>query len=123
HRPLAQHVGLDLLDAPGLVGRLGVREALLQLALPRRVGAEGEARRGFARRVDLDQLASEVADRASNAALGALPLRAAEPAEGRRRPARIARDAPDLVGWQEDLVGAGEVELEVLAHVVAEGAL
>ena len=42
HRPPAQHVGLHLLDAACLVGRLGVGEALLQLALPGRVRGEGE---------------------------------------------------------------------------------
>ena len=67
HRPPAEHVGLDLLDAARLVGRLGVREALLQLALPGRVGAEREAGRRLARRVDLDQLAGQVADRAPHA--------------------------------------------------------
>ena len=78
HRPAAEHVGLDLLDAPRLVGRLGVREALLELALPGRVRREREARRRLARRVDLDQLAREVADRAAHARLRALPLGPAE---------------------------------------------
>ena len=91
HRPAAEHVGLDLLDAPRLVGRLGVREALLQLALPGRVGAEGEARSRFARGVDLDQLPRQVADGAADAGLRALPLGAAELAQraapGRRRSA------------------------------------
>jgi hypothetical protein len=123
HRPLAEHVGLDLLDAPPLVGRLRIREALLELALPGRIGAEGEPGRGLPRRVDLDQLAGEIADRASHAPLRALPLGAAQPAERRRRTPGVAGDAADLVGWQEDLVGAGEVELEVLAHIVAERAL
>ena len=89
HRPPAEHVGLDLLDAACLVWRLGVREALLELALPGRIGAEGEARRRLARRVDLDQLARQVADRAPHARLRALPLGAAQlrqrRAPGRRR--------------------------------------
>ena len=34
HRAAAEHVGLHLLDGPRLVRRLGVRERLLQLALP-----------------------------------------------------------------------------------------
>ena len=123
HGPAAEHVGLDLLDAARLVGRLGVREALLELPLPGRVGAEGEAGRRFARRVDLDQLASEVADRASDARLRALPLGPAELAERRCRTSGVARDAPDLVGWEEDLVRPGEVELEILLDVIAERAL
>ena len=123
HRPSPEHVGLDLLDAARLVRRLGVREALLELALPGRVGAEREAGRGLARRVDLDQLARQVADGTPHARLRPLPLGAAELAERRRRPAAVSRDAADLVGRQEDLVGAGEVELEVFLHVVAEGAL
>ncbi len=123
HGPAAEHVGLDFLDAARLVGRLGVREALLELALPVRVGAEGEAGGRFARRVDLDQLAGEVADRASDAGLRALPLGPAELAQRRRRATGVAGDPPDLVGRQEDLVGPGEVELEVLLDVIAERAL
>ena len=85
HRPAAEHVGLDLLDAARLVGGLGVREALLELALPGRVGGEGEARRRLARGVDLDQLARQVADRAPHARLRPLPLGPAQLRERRRR--------------------------------------
>ena len=123
HRPAAEHVGLDLLDAARLVGRLRVRKALLELALPGRVGREGETRGRLARGVDLDQLARKVPDRAPHARLRALPIGPAQLRQRRRRSAGVARDAPDLLGRQEDLVGAGEIELEVLLHVVAEGPL
>ena len=120
HRPAPEHVGLDLLDAARLVRRLGVREALLELALPGRIGAECEAGRRFARGVDLDELAGEVADRAPHAGLCALPLGPAELAQWRRGTAGVSGDAPDLVGRQEDLVRPGEVELEIFLDVLAE---
>ncbi len=44
HRDRPLHVGLDLVDGGQLVGRLGERERLLQLALPRGVRREGVAR-------------------------------------------------------------------------------
>ena len=40
HRDRPLHVGLDVVDRVQLVGRLLVRERLLELALPRRVGRE-----------------------------------------------------------------------------------
>ena len=48
HRHRALHVGLDLVDRLELVGCLDVRERVLELALPGRVRAEREARRGHA---------------------------------------------------------------------------
>ena len=85
--------------------------------------SEGEAGRRLARRVDLDQLARQVPHRATDAPLRPLPLRAAELAQPRSRTAGVAGDAPDLVGRQEDLVRPGEVELQVLLDVAAEGPL
>ena len=46
--------------------------------------------------------------------VGALPIDAAELREGGRRAAAVSADAADLVGRQEDLVVAREVELELL---------
>ena len=46
HRALGLHVLLDRLDRVALVGRLAVREVLLELAQPVRVGLEGVAARG-----------------------------------------------------------------------------
>ena len=49
HRDLLLHVGLDLVDADQLVGRLDVGEGVLELALPRGVRRERVALRGHAR--------------------------------------------------------------------------
>ena len=83
HRPAAQHVALDLLDGPQLVRRLAVRERLLQLALPDGVRREAEAGRRLAGGIDLEQVLGQLGDCLPHAALGALPIGAAKPAEGR----------------------------------------
>ena len=51
HRHGLFHVGFHFVDGAQLVGRLLVRERVLELALPRCVGAEGESGRGLARRI------------------------------------------------------------------------
>ena len=124
HRPATQHVGLDVFDGPLLVGRLGVRERLLQLALPGGIGREGEAGRRLARGVDLEQVLGQLGDRTPHPSLGPLPVCAAQPRQSGSRAAGVTGDSPDHVGRQEDLVVTGEVELQVLlggAAVLALG--
>ena len=83
HRHGPAHVALDLLDGGQLVGRLVERERVLELALPRRVGAERVALGGLPRGVQLDQLGRDLADRLAGPALALGPVRAAEPVEAR----------------------------------------
>ncbi len=115
HRPAGLHVELDLGRRPQLVQRFLVRERGLDLLLPRGVRRVSEAGRGGASGVDLEKLFGEVGDRALDPLLGAEPLRAAELGERRVLAARVAADAIDLLDRQEDLVGAGEAQLQVVA--------
>ncbi len=78
HRPRRFHVGLDQLDRLALVGRLGEREALLELALPVGVRPERVAAAPPALGVQAEQLARELLRGAARARLHRLPARAAE---------------------------------------------
>ena len=115
HRPAGLHVELDLGGGAELVGRLLVREARLHLGLPRRVGREGVALRVGPRRVQLEQLLGEVRDGLPDPLLRLQPLGAAELAQLRVLGAAVARDPGDLLDRDEDLVAAGEAQLEVVA--------
>ena len=84
HRDGLLHVPLDLFDRGELVGRLGVREGVLQLALPRGVRAERVALGVLAGGVELDELRGDLADRLAGPGLGLLPVRAAHLVQGRR---------------------------------------
>ena len=123
HRSAAGHVAGDLSDRPLLVRRLGERERLLQLPLPGRVLGVGEPVCLLARRVQLQQVVGEVQHRLPHAALGVGPFATAELREAGRRSAGVTRDAAHLVGGQEDLVVAREVQLEVFTDLIAQGAL
>ena len=123
HRPAAEHVALHLLDGALLVGCLAVGECLFQLALPDRVRREAEARRRLPGGVDLEQLLRQLGHRPADPSLGALPVSAAQLAEGGPGATRVAAYAADLVRRQEDLVLSGEVELQVLLDIAAVLAL
>ena len=123
HRAAAQHVALHLLDGPRLVRRLGVRERLLQLPLPDAVRREAETGRRLPGGVDLQQIFRQLGNCPADPSLGALPVGAAQLAEGGSGAARVAADAADLVRRQEDLVLAREVELQILLDVAAVLAL
>ncbi len=116
------HVGLHLVDGLQLVGRLGERERLLELVLPRGVGAERVALRRHARGVELHELDGDLAHGLARAALGLGPVAAAHLREGGRLAADVAAEQVELVGGHEELVarlaalGRRVLEHEVLAH-------
>ncbi len=96
HGPL--HVDLDLVDGAQLVGRLDVREGVLELALPRGVGREGVAAGRHPRGVQADQLGGDLLDVAPGTALGLVPVGAAHPVQARLLAPDVARDLVELVG-------------------------
>ena len=81
-----------------LVGRLDVREGVLELALPRGVRAEGVAGRRRPGAVEPDQLGRDLADRLLRPPLGLRPVRAPEPVQRGGLAADVARDLVELVG-------------------------
>ena len=106
HRHRLLHVGLHVGDGLELVGRLLVREGVLHLALPRRVGREREAGRGEALTVEDHQLGRDLLHRAADLAAGLLPLGAAHLAERRRVSAGVPPDRADLIRRHVELVAA-----------------
>ena len=62
HGPGPLHVGLDVVDGLGLVGRLLVGERLLHLRLPGRVGREGVPGGGHPPAVEDDELLGDLLD-------------------------------------------------------------
>ena len=105
HRHGALHVALDLVDRDHLVGRLDERERVLELGLPRGVGAEGVTLGGLARGVELDQLAGDLAYGLAGLVLAVGPVGAAELVERRRLAADVAADLVELVHRHEQPVG------------------
>ena len=69
------HVPLHFFRGATLVGRILVEERRLELALPRRVGREGEARRDLATRVEVEQFQRHLPDRGPRPLSLALPRR------------------------------------------------
>ncbi len=104
HRDRLLHVGLDLLDRGELVRRLGVREGVLQLALPRGVRAERVALGVLPGRVELDQLGGDLADRLAGPGLGLLPVGAAHLVQRRVLAADVAGELVERVGRHEQPV-------------------
>ena len=91
HRARRLHVGLDQLDRLALVGRLGEREALLELALPVASRARTRGRRaGGARRRGPSSSPGQLLRGAPRARLHRLPARAAELATAADAPSRAA---------------------------------
>ena len=105
HRDRLFHVGLDLVDGGELVGGLLVRERVLQLLLPRGVGAEREAGGALAGRIQLDQVLGDLVDVLAGLRLGSRPVGAAELVELRGLRADVLADLVELVGRDEQLVG------------------
>src|SRR4051794_24826788 len=123
HRLRALHVRLDLLDRLALVGGLLPREVRLELPQPVGVLGEGVAVATPALGVEVEQLAGELLRGAAGARLHRLPRLAAELAQRRvaAAGADVAADLRELVDRHEDAVGAGELQLEVVARDAADG--
>ena len=96
-----------------------VLERVLELLLPVGVGAEGVARHGLARGVELEQLLGHVAHRLLDPGLGALPRRAAETIERRLRGAGVFLHQIEPLDRHEQLVLAGIAQLEELLHALS----
>ena len=123
HRHRAFHVGLHVDDRLQLVGRLLVRERVLELALPRRVGRERVARRVQPLLVQHDELLRDLRDLGAHTRLRLRPLAAVEPAQRRLVAAGVVPDRVDLVGRDVELVVAAVLEQEVVALDARDGAL
>ena len=78
HRARRLHVGLDELDRVALVGRLGERERVLELALPVGVHRVGVALAALALRVQVQQLAGQLLGGPACPRLDRVPAGAAE---------------------------------------------
>ena len=115
HREAGLHVVLHVADGGQLVGGLDEREALLQLVLPGRVVAEGEAGSVAPALVQHDQLLGDLPHGGPDAALGLLEVRAAEAVERGRLAADVVADGVDLVGRDVQLVAALVLEQQVVA--------
>ena len=97
HRLDQLHVALDLVDRRDLVARLLVRERVLELLLPWRVGAERVAGHRHAHRVEAHQLARHVADGAFDLGGRARPVAPAHAVQPWCVAADVLRDHADLV--------------------------
>ncbi len=115
---------LDIDQRLELIGRLDIREGVLQLALPLAVGAEGVPLAELALRVEAEQVAGQLLDGGARAALGALPVLRPQARELRHGVARadVARDAVELVDRHVQPVAVGVAQVEVLALGLADGA-
>ncbi len=104
HRDGPLHVGLHLVDGGELIGRLGEREGLFELALPGGVGRERVPLGRHPSGVQLDELDGDVADGLAGAPLRGGPVAAAHLAEGRRLAAHVPGQQVELVGRHVELV-------------------
>ena len=124
HRDRLLHVGLDLVDRLELIERLGERERLFELALPRRVRPEGVPLRRHARGVELHELDRDVAHRSAGFALRLRPVAAAHLGQHRGLSPDVLRQQVELVGGDEELVaGVAALGRRVLEHEVLADAL
>jgi hypothetical protein len=83
HGHVGLHVTLHLFHGAGLVDGVGEGEGVLELALPRRVGAEGVALHVQPQPVQLHELLGDLVHGGARLGPGALPLRAAQAIERR----------------------------------------
>ena len=117
------HVGLDRCDRGQLVGRLLVREGVVQLGLPRGVGGEAVPVGQLPRGVERQELRGHLPRRPGDPLLGALPLLCAQ--AGQRRRAVHRRDvgghAVQVVHGNVQLVALGVQEDQVLGAAAVGG--
>ena len=97
HRVRPLHVVLDGDDGRVLVGRLDVREGVLHLRLPRRIGPEGEALGVHPLLVQHHQLLGDLPDGRSDPALGLGEVGTAEAMQRRRLTTDVLTQRVDLV--------------------------
>ena len=123
HRPRRLEVLLHRLDRSLLVGRLAIGEARLELRQPLAREVVRDALARLALRVELDQVAGELADRLARTRLERLPGLAAELRERRRRGvgADVARDLPELLVRDVEPILPAEREQEVVARDAGDG--
>ena len=120
HRRRRFHVGLDVADRGELIGREVVREGVLELLLPVRVGAEGMPDHRLARGVQLQQLLGHVAHGLLDARLRPFPRRAPEPIDRRARGAGVLLDEIQALDRDEQLVFARVAQLHELLRRFAD---
>ena len=118
HRLRRLEVLLDGLDRALLVVGLAVRERRLEALEPVAREVDGHPLGALALRVELQQLARELAHRRAGARLEVLPRLAAELREGRGRRVRadVLRELPELLVRDVEPVLAAEREVEVVAR-------
>ena len=93
HRSPLGKIRLRRLNRCELIGRLSEWEGRLELNQPWGVAVNGRTVGEFARRIDSQQLVSEIIGGSLRALLGASPLTTTEPAECRIFGACVARDS------------------------------
>ena len=119
HRHRSLHVGLDVVDGRRLVGCLGERERILQLALPGRVRAERVPGRRGPFRVQLHEFRGDLADRLAGLALRLRPVRAAELVERGHLAADVAGELVERVGGDvEPVARLAALARRVLDHQI-----
>ena len=123
HRVGPLHVALDVVDRAALVGRLDVRERVLHLVLPRRVGPERVAVGVDPLLVEHDELLGDLAHRRPDLALRLGEVAAAEAVQRRRLAADVLAQRVDLVGRHVQLVAALVGDEQVVALDAADRAL
>ena len=123
HRARRLHVGLDHLDRVALVGRLGERERVLEVALPVAVGGERVTLAALALGVQVEQLAGELLGGPPGPRLDRVPAGAAELRQRRvgAAGADVPADLRELVDRDEHPVRAGVLEVQVVARDVRDG--
>ena len=123
HRARRLHVRLDHLDRVALVGRLGERERVLEVALPVAVARERVTLAPLALGVQVEQLPGELLCRSSGSSLEGVPTGTAQLGEGRVNTAGadVAADLRELVDRDEHAVRARVLEVQIVARDVRDG--
>ena len=123
HRPRRLEVLLHRLDRRLLIRRLAVREARLELRQPLAREVVRHPYLGLPLRIELDQVAGEVADRLACARLERLPRLAAELRQRGSRGvgADVARDFAELLVGDVEPVLAAEREQEIVPRDAGHG--
>ena len=116
HRAGRLHVGLDELDRIALIRSLGVREGVLEFALPIGIRRERDPHAVFALGVQVEQLPGQLLGGPARPRLDLIPAIAAELGQRRMLAARadVAADLGQLVDRHEHAVGARIFEGQIV---------